>query len=94
LPQGLHTIDHLLLQLVPSLLIAVRAETSVSGKSIEIVVSSDFESKEIDRKVSVAPMMDWTDFELIPHKISTFRAPRGFDPSRDTSQKWSLYWTD
>ena len=37
------------------------AEMPESGKPIEIGFSADFSREKIDRRVSVAPMMDWTD---------------------------------
>jgi len=37
------------------------AETPDSGKPAKIALSDDFSGKEIDRRISVAPMMDWTD---------------------------------
>jgi len=37
------------------------AETPESEKSTKIDLSYDFSRGKIDRRVSVAPMMDWTD---------------------------------
>src|SRR5215469_4595058 len=37
------------------------AETPESGKPTKIGVSDDFSRGKIDRRISVAPMMDWTD---------------------------------
>jgi hypothetical protein len=37
------------------------AETPDSGKPAKVGLSADFSREKIDRRVSVAPMMDWTD---------------------------------
>jgi hypothetical protein len=37
------------------------AGTPELGKPIEIGLSDDLPRKKIDRRISVAPMMDWTD---------------------------------
>src|SRR5262249_16948570 len=37
------------------------AETPESGEPAKIGISDDFSRGKIDRRVSVAPMMDWTD---------------------------------
>jgi hypothetical protein len=37
------------------------AETPELGKSTKIGISDDFPRGKIDRRISVAPMMDWTD---------------------------------
>jgi hypothetical protein len=37
------------------------AETPELGKPAKIGIPEDFSGKKIDRRVSVAPMMDWTD---------------------------------
>src|SRR5215469_8403367 len=37
------------------------AETADSGKPVKIGLAEDFSRRKIDRRVSVAPMMDWTD---------------------------------
>jgi hypothetical protein len=37
------------------------AGTPEPGKPVEIGISDDFSRKKIDRRISVAPMMDWTD---------------------------------
>jgi len=37
------------------------AETPDSEKPAKIGISDDFSRKKIDRRISVAPMMDWTD---------------------------------
>jgi hypothetical protein len=37
------------------------AETPEHGKPIGIGLSDDFPRGKIDRRISVAPMMDWTD---------------------------------
>src|SRR5215471_11426870 len=37
------------------------AETTDSGEPTKIGVSDDFSREKIDRRISVAPMMDWTD---------------------------------
>jgi len=37
------------------------AEMTESEKTLTIGISSDNGSADIDRRISVAPMMDWTD---------------------------------
>jgi hypothetical protein len=37
------------------------AETPHSEEPMKIGISSDISREKIDRRVSVAPMMDWTD---------------------------------
>jgi hypothetical protein len=37
------------------------AETPDSDKPIKIGISDDFSREKLDRRISVAPMMDWTD---------------------------------
>ena len=37
------------------------AETPGSSKPIEIGIPSNFQAEKFDRRLSVAPMMDWTD---------------------------------
>jgi hypothetical protein len=37
------------------------AETPESAKPAKIGLSDDFPRGKIDRRISVAPMMDWTD---------------------------------
>src|SRR5215472_4310060 len=37
------------------------AETADSGKPVKIGLAEDFSRRKIDRRISVAPMMDWTD---------------------------------
>jgi hypothetical protein len=37
------------------------AETPDSGKPSKMGLSDDFPRGKIDRRISVAPMMDWTD---------------------------------
>jgi len=46
------------------------AETPESGKPTKIGLSEDLSREEIDRRVSVAPMMDWTDDRQTPLPIS------------------------
>jgi hypothetical protein len=42
-------------------MLANPAETPDSGKPAKIGLSDDFSREKIDRRISVAPMMDWTD---------------------------------
>src|SRR5260221_13523291 len=37
------------------------AETPDSKKPINVGVSAEFSERKLDRRISVAPMMDWTD---------------------------------
>jgi hypothetical protein len=36
-------------------------ETPNAGMPIKIGISDDFSREKIDRRISVAPMMDWSD---------------------------------
>jgi hypothetical protein len=46
------------------------AETPEPGKPAKIGLSDDFSRGKLDRRVSVAPMMDWTDEAGFPPRIS------------------------
>ena len=45
------------------------AETPESKLPINVGVSADFSREKLDRRVSVAPMMDWTDEVNLTNKI-------------------------
>jgi hypothetical protein len=42
-------------------------EMAESGKPTKIGLSDEFSRENIDRRVSVAPMMDWTDAVYYVH---------------------------
>ncbi len=42
------------------------AETPESPEPVKIGISDDFPAEKFDRRISVAPMMDWTDSQNIP----------------------------
>jgi hypothetical protein len=45
------------------------AETPGSEMPIKIGISADFSREKLDRRVSVAPMMDWTDEVNLTNRI-------------------------
>jgi hypothetical protein len=45
------------------------AEMPEHGTPTEIGISDDFSREKFDQRVSVAPMMDWTDAENLPCSI-------------------------
>jgi hypothetical protein len=69
-------------------------ETPESENAKKMGVSDDFPARKIDRRVSVAPMMDWTDDVLVSFEIKELNGTETACLLRVSSKKHSNYRTD
>jgi hypothetical protein len=70
------------------------AETAESEISTKIGISDDFTWKKLDRRVSVAPMLEWTDEVNLTNKIinlgSAKKARTLYDSSICIRRDWVI----